>query len=106
MVVGVIFIVQYPSSENRSQGGWYLPSCNLRDPFAPSHFLPLRSKQQLLHDHKTEVDEKDNSVSHPLSLSLSPVSCALVRRVVEKDLPVAVEDIENETYRKHVVKSG
>ncbi|CAN0003734.1 unnamed protein product, partial [Ectocarpus sp. 4 AP-2014] len=27
-------------------------------------------------------------------------------RVVEKDLPVAVEDIENETYRKHVVKSG
>lgn len=25
---------------------------------------------------------------------------------MEKDLPVAVEDIENETYRNHVVKSG
>eukprot|EP00752_Nemacystus_decipiens_P009421 g8424.t1 len=27
-------------------------------------------------------------------------------RIMEKDLPVAVEDIENETYRNHVVKSG
>lgn len=27
-------------------------------------------------------------------------------RIIEKDLPVAVEDIENETYRNHVVKSG
>ncbi len=27
-------------------------------------------------------------------------------RVVEKDLPVAVEDIQNETYRDRVVKSG
>ena len=27
-------------------------------------------------------------------------------RIMEKDLPVAVEDIENETYRDHVVKSG
>lgn len=25
---------------------------------------------------------------------------------MEKELPVAVEDIENETYRNHVVKSG
>ncbi|CAM9972615.1 unnamed protein product, partial [Hapterophycus canaliculatus] len=26
--------------------------------------------------------------------------------VIEKDLPVAVEDIENDFYRNHVVKSG
>lgn len=27
-------------------------------------------------------------------------------RVMEKDLPVALDDIENETYRNHVVKTG
>lgn len=53
-----------------------------------------------------DVKTRRTTATRDTTTILTCVCRACWSRVLEKDLPVAVEDIEDEFYRNHVVKSG